>query len=330
MTTSEATRVSTLEDEFATATDPFRRELLAHCYRMLGSTHDAEDLVQETLLRAWRAFDRFDERKATMRTWLHRIATNACLTALDHRSRRVLPSGLGGPSHDVGEWPLQRRPEIDWIEPLPQAVYAPTESDPAAIVASRNSVRLAFIAALQTLPPRQRAVLLLRDVLAWSAAEVAEALDTSTAAVNSTLQRARAELKDGTPAEDDVVEPEDLLSRDLVDRYVTLLETADVAGLEQLLRDDAILEMPPIPNWYVGADAIVTFIARIFAVRGAFRVRRIEANGQPAAAVYARADDGSYCAHSIQVFTVTSTGIAKVVVFQDPTLFEGFGLQPTA
>ena len=179
-------------EDFTRVADPYRRELLAHCYRMLGSVHDAEDLVQETYLRAWRSYDRFESR-ASVRTWLHRIATHACLTALESRGRRPLPTGLGAPRADAGE-PLVRRPEVPWLEPVPDAMIGTTTTDPATIVADRESIRLAFVAALQHLPPRQRAVLILREVLNWPAAEVAQVLDTTTAAVNSSLQRARAQL----------------------------------------------------------------------------------------------------------------------------------------
>src|SRR6266536_5845056 len=188
-------------DDFARLTDPFRPELLAYCYRMLGSVQDAEDQVQETLIRAWRSYGEFEGR-ASLRTWLYRIATNACLRALENRSRRPLPSGISGPRDDPAATPDGPASEVAWLQPIPDAMFVPETADPAATVASRQSMRLALVAALQYLPPRQRAVLLLRDVLRWRAAEVAEMLDTTTVAVNSTLQRARAQLAQVNPAED--------------------------------------------------------------------------------------------------------------------------------
>jgi RNA polymerase sigma-70 factor (ECF subfamily) len=176
---------ATIED-FEQQTNPFRRELLAHCYQMLGSVHDAEDLLQDTLLRAWRAFDRYDEERASLRTWLYRIATNTCLTALEKRTRRPLPTGLIGPTEDLLA-PMVHGQEVVWLQPFPDA-----KLDPADLVAFRGSLRLAVVAAMQLLPARQRAVLILRDVLDWRASDVAEALDTTTASVNSALQRARA------------------------------------------------------------------------------------------------------------------------------------------
>ena len=248
-------------DEFARRTDPFRRELLAHCYRLLGSVHDAEDLLQDTMLRAWRAHAEFDASRASLRTWLYRIATNACLTALERRSRRPLPSGLGDPSHDP-DVALDLRSEVAWLQPIPDSAVAwPGEpGDPAAIVASRGSIRLAFIAALQYLPGRQRAVLILRDVLAWRAAEVAELLGTSTAAVNSLLQRARAHLAQAAPTEAELAEPGDADQRALLDRYVTAFAGADVTALMQLLREDAELEMPPYLTWFAGREAVARFL----------------------------------------------------------------------
>src|SRR5262245_41630092 len=194
-----------VNEDFLRQADPFRRELLAHCYRMLGSVHDAEDLLQETFLRAWRAYDRFEGR-SSLRTWLYRIATSACLTARSSRRRRPLPTGLGGPSPDPSV-DLVERSEVPWLGPIPDAVLEDDRADPAAIVALRQSVRLALIAALQHLPPRQRAVLILRDVLKWRAAEVAELLETTTTAVNSMLQRAHAQLHQVSPTEDEMVEP---------------------------------------------------------------------------------------------------------------------------
>ncbi|HYY82699.1 MAG TPA: RNA polymerase subunit sigma-70, partial [Actinomycetes bacterium] len=196
------------DEEFARRSDPFRRELLAHCYRMLGSVHDAEDLVQETLLRAWRAYDRFDDRRASLRTWLYRIATNACLTALEQCGRRELPAGVAGPADP--EAPLAPAPpEVTWLQPIPDALLEGGSDDPATIVSLRGSVRLALVAALQHLPARQRAVLILRDVLGWRAAEVAGLLGTTTAAVNSALQRAHAQLGQVSPARDEITEPDD-------------------------------------------------------------------------------------------------------------------------
>jgi RNA polymerase sigma-70 factor, ECF subfamily len=313
--------------EFVRLSEPLRRELLVYCYRMLGSVHDAEDLVQETYLRAWRSFDGFEGR-SSLRAWLYRIATNRCLTALEHRSRRPLPSGLGGPS-DNPDVPLAAgRPEVAWLQPIPDALLA--AADPATIVASRASIRLALIAALQHLPARQRVVLILRDVLAWRAAEVAELLGTTTAAVKSALQRARARLEEVAPAEDQVVEPNGADQRALLDRYVAAFEAADVAALMGLLREDAQWEMPPLPAWFAGRQAIGRFLAsQVFGAPRAWRLVATGVNGQPAFATYLRGPNGAYHAHAIQVLTVTPEGIARVVAYLDPSLFVTFGLPTT-
>ncbi len=317
-------------DEFARLIGPFRRELLAHCYRMLGSVHDAEDLLQETFLRAWRAHGEFDLRRASLRTWLYRIATNACLTALEGRSRRPLPSGLGGPSDDP-DVALVRRPEIPWLQPIPDALIGYQPGDPANIVASRGSIRLAFIAALQYLPARQRAVLILRDVLAWRAAEVAELLGTTTTAVNSLLQRARAQLNQASPVEHEITEPGNADQRALLDQYVAALEKADMVTLMRLLREDAELEMPPHLTWFAGRDAVARFlISRARGSPGPWRMALTEGNGQPAVAMYHPDHDGVYHAHGVQVLTIAATAqgaaIARVVSFLDPTLVAAFGL----
>jgi RNA polymerase sigma-70 factor (ECF subfamily) len=312
-----------ISEEFDRRTDPLRHELLVHCYRMLGSIHDAEDLVQETLLRAWRAYDRFDEQRASLRTWLHRIATNACLTALEKRSRRPLPSGLGAPSDDT-EAPLVPARDIPWLQPFPDSMLG---ADPAGILASRSTLRLAFIAAMQLLPPRQRAILILRDVLDWPAAQVAEALGTTPTAVNSGLQRARARLGQSPISEDHIDEPTDAERRALVDRYVAAFENADLAALSRLLTDDVVLEMPPVPLWFAGRDAYCRFLARLFAWRGTdWRTITLSANGQPGFAAYLRDGDGGYRVHTLQVLAVTGTGISHNVVFPDAGLFATFGL----
>ncbi len=316
-------------EDFARLTDPFRRELLAHCYRMLGSVDDAEDLVQETYLRAWRSYDGFEGR-SSLRTWLYKIATRACLRALERRDRRPLPSGLGGPSEDP-EAPLGlAASEVAWLRPIPDAVLGGAPGDPAAIVVSRGSIRLAFVAALQHLPARQRAVLLMRDVLAWRAAEVAELLGTSTTAVNSALRRARAQLAHAAPAEEDVVEPAGPQERAVLDRYVAAFENADLAALLELLRDDIVVEMPPFPAWFAGRGAVARFLApRVLDAPDRKRFTPTRANGQPAVALYVRRHDGVYRPHSVQVLTVTATGIARIVAFIDGSLFATFGLPPT-
>jgi RNA polymerase sigma-70 factor (ECF subfamily) len=318
-----------ISEDFEARTDPFRRELLAHCYQMLGSVHDAEDLVQETLLRAWRAFDQYDDRRASFRTWLHRIATNACLTAVQSRSRRPLPSGIGGASDDP-EGPLIPGHEVPWLEPIPDAMLRSDRSDPAVVIAARGSLRLAFIAAMQILPARQRAILILRDVLDMSAAEVADELGMTPVAVNSALQRARARLDQLAVVEDQIVEHSGPSPRALVDRYVTAFENADIAALKRLLAKDVILEMPPFLNWYVGREGYGRFIARAFAWRGTdWRMIPTAANGQPAVGAYVRGEDRQYHVHTLQVFTVTGSEIIRTTVFQDESLFAMFGLSPT-
>jgi RNA polymerase sigma-70 factor (ECF subfamily) len=310
-------------------TDPFRPELLAYCYRMLGSVQDAEDQVQETLIRAWRSYGEFEGR-ASLRTWLYRIATNACLRALENRSRRPMPSGLAGPGEDP-EAPLAAaRPEVPWLQPFPDALLRAETADPASVAASRASVRLALIAAVQYLPPRQRAVLILRDVLAWRASEVAGLLGVSTAAVNSVLQRARDHLRRAAPAPDEIREPAEPELRTLLDRYASAFENADVTALTRLLRADAVLEMPPLPGWFAGRERIGRFLEfRVFDRPGDFAMVPTAANGQPAFAAYLRGRDGVHRAHAVQVLTVSASGIAHVVSFNQPELFAMFGWPQT-
>jgi RNA polymerase sigma-70 factor (ECF subfamily) len=312
-------------DEFARLTDAFRPELLAYCYRMLGSLHDAEDQVQETLVRAWRSYGEFEGR-SSLRTWLYRIATNACLRALEHRERRPLPSGLGAPEDSLDAAPADDRSDIPWLQPFPDSLVASGTGDPAATVASRTSMRLALIAALQYLPPRQRAVLLLRDVLGWRAAEVADLLGTTTPAINSVLQRARAELHTVSPKQDQVHEPTDAEQRRLLERYATAFENADVNALMELLRADAVWEMPPQPLWFAGREATVGFLgSNVLREPGSFRMFPTVANGQPTLVAYSRGGDGRYHAHAVQVLSFAGSSISHVVSFNDATLVAAFG-----
>ncbi len=295
---------------------PYRSELVAYCYRMLGSFHEAEDLAQETLLRAWKARDRYDPARASVRTWLYRIATNVCLTALEGRGRRPLPSGLGAPSDDPGA-PLVPALDVPWLEPFPDARFD---------VEVRADLRLAWVAAVQVLPARQRAVLVLREVLAFTAAEVAEQLETTVAAVNSALQRARAALA-GVGDAGAVTEPDDPEVRAVVQRYVQAFEAADVPALVRLLTDDAVLEMPPVPLWYRGSRDYGRFMERVFTMRGTgWCVRELTGNGQPALAAYAPDPGGGHRLHTLQVFTVADGRIAHNVVFADPRVFDAFEL----
>ncbi|WP_459645898.1 sigma-70 family RNA polymerase sigma factor [Kineococcus sp. NUM-3379] len=310
----------------------WRAELFAHCYRMTGSVHDAEDLVQETYLRAWRAFHTYEQR-ASIRTWLHRIATNVCLTALQNRQKRPLPSGLGTEAADPrGE--LARDEEVPWLEPVPDSRVGVDagSGDPAGVVTARESVRLAFVAALQHLPPRQRAVLLLRDVLAWRAAEVADLFGTSTAAVNSALQRARAQLDTLHATPETTREPESGELRDLLDRYVAAFERYDVGGMVELFTADAVWEMPPFTGWYQGGEAIAELIARNCPAQRAGDMRMVPtaANGQVAFGLYMRGTDGVHRAFQLQVLAVSAAGgdtrVGRVSAFFDPRLFGVFGL----
>ncbi len=318
-----------VNEDFLRQADPYRRELLAHCYRMLGSVHDAEDLVQETYLRAWRSYDQFEGR-SSLRTWLHRIATRACLTALESRSRRPMPTGLGAPSSDPGDT-LVQQPEVPWLEPVPDAMVGAEGTDPATIVTSRESIRLALIAALQHLPPRQRAVLILREVLQWRAAEVAELLDTTTTAVNSTLQRARAQLDQAAPIEDEIVEPTAADQRELLDRYVSAFEAKDIPAIVELFTKDAVWEMPPFTSWYQGAENIGRLVDTQCPADGpgAMRLIPTQANGQPAFGLYMRGKDDIYRPFNLPVLTLGPSGITHVASFFDTSLFATFNLPET-
>jgi RNA polymerase sigma-70 factor, ECF subfamily len=321
--------VKSLSDDFERRAEPFRRELIAHCYRMLGSAREAEDQVQETMLRAWRSYDRFDDQLASFRTWLYRIATNVCLTALEGERRRPLPSGLGVPGDDP-EQPLIPAFDIPWLQPIPDRLLAGGPGDPATMATTHGSVRLAFVAAMQYLPARQRAVLILRDVLEFSALEVADILGTTPTAVNSALQRARARLDDLSASEEQIEEGSDPTARALIDRYIAAFERADVPEITRLLADQVVLEMPPVPLWFVGAEHYSQFITRVFRLRGSeWRMIPTAANGQPAVGAYVRGEDGSFHAHTVQVFGVSNAAIDHNVVFQDPDLFELFHLPLT-
>ena len=315
------------EGTFLALVQPLRRELIAHCYRMVGSVHDAEDLVQETYLRAWRAFHGFENR-SSVRTWMYRIATNTCLTALEGAARRPLPTGLGAPPADPAA-ELRPRPEVPWLEPLPDDVlWSDAPPDPESIALDRESVRLAFIAALQHLTGQQRAVLLLRDVLAWRAEEVADALDLSVGAVTSTLQRARAHLANLDPEQPPRLPDDDPRLAELLDEYVAAFEAYDVARIVALLTADATWDMPPYEDWYRGAADIGRLISLQCpaAGPGSMRLLRTSANGAPAVAVYMRERDGVHRAFQIQHLTVTADGVAAVTVWFDVRLFAAFGL----
>lgn len=312
--------------DFTDATVGFRRELLAYCYRMLGSIDEAEDVVQDVYLRAWRSYASFEHR-SSVRTWLYRIATNACLTASAQRARRPLPSGLAGPGNDLDVPDAPHRTGVDWLQPFPTVSAQADLCDPASAVESRETLRLAFVAALQLLPPRQRAVLVLRDVLAWRAAEVAGLLGISTAAVKSVLQRARARLASRPPLESEVGEPSEPRLRNLLDAYVSAFETADVTELVRLLREDARFEMPPFPMWFRGRDTVARFVgSRVLADPGGLRLLPTRANGQPAVAAYRRGTDGVHRAHAVHVLTVDDMLITGIVAFLDAGLFRHFGL----
>jgi RNA polymerase sigma-70 factor (ECF subfamily) len=313
-------------EDFTGLADQFRGELLAHCYRMLGSAADAEDLVQETYLRAWRAYDGFEGR-SSVRTWLYRIATNVCLTAIERRGRRPLPSGLGGPTENM-DAPLVAGTEVPWLQPFPGVLLAGEGEDPAAAAVSRAGIRLAFVAALQYLSARQRAMLILRDVLEWPAAEVADLLGTTTTAVNSGLRRARAQLARALPVEDELAEPAEPDRRAVLDRFAAAIENADGSALAELLRADAALEMPPLLTWFTGRQSVACFIEAHFLTEpGGLRLVPVTANGERAFAVYRRAPAGMYHAHAVLAVTVTATGIARIIAFQDTGLFGSFGLR---
>jgi RNA polymerase sigma-70 factor, ECF subfamily len=313
---------------FVQDTEPFRRELLAHCYRMLGSIQDAEDLVQETYLRAWRSYGGFEGR-SSVRTWLYQIATNRCLTELAKHGRRMLPSAVYDPQPDPGAYPEEAGAEVNWLEPVPDAMITPDSADPAAIVAAREGLRLALIASLQYLPPRQRAVLVLRDVLAFPAAEVAVMLGTTTTSVKSALQRARARLEERAPSADEITEPASPRARAFLDQYIAAFENADAAALEQLLLADAILEATPLRTWFAGRTTCMQFMrGRLLGSPGSWRMLATSANGQPAAAVYTRDQHGAYQPYGICVLTVTGAGIRRISSFGDPRLITVFGFGP--
>ncbi len=320
------------DQDFAALTDPLRGELTAHCYRMLGSLHDAEDQVQETYLRAWRAFSRFEGR-SSVRTWMYQIATNTCLTALEQRSRRPMPTGLGAPASDpLG--PLESRPEVPWLEPVPDALVSAPGADPAAVATTKDSVRLALVAALQFLTPLQRAVLILRDVLAFSAAETAQMLEISVASANSALQRARAGLARHPRTGDGAcVDALDERCRGLLEQYMAAFERYDTRALVVLLKDDATWEMPPFTGWYRGAEQIAALIGTQCPAERPddMKMLAVEANGQPACAMWMIGPDGVHRAFQLHVLDVVeggdgTVGVAHVSAFFDTALFDAFGL----
>jgi RNA polymerase sigma-70 factor (ECF subfamily) len=322
------------QGEFGGLIEPYRRELQAYCYRLLGSPLDAEDAVQETMLRAWRGRAGF-RQAVSFRAWLYKIATNTCLNTLERRPRRRLPMSVY-PAAD----PLATRPapiyEPIWLEPYPDDWLPDNTATPEARYGERESLSLAFLTALQLLPPRQRAVLILREVLDWQASETADLLSLTVAAVNSALHRARTTLAKHYPGRLDETgrgRADDPETQRLLDRYVRAWETADIAGLVALLREDAALTMPPIPSWYQGREAIASLLAAgVFA--GAehgweWRLRTTGANGQPALAIYRRAEAGEpFRAFTLQVLVIdpASGQVSALINFLNPALLECFGL----
>lgn len=316
-------------DDFAQVAERYRPELRAYCYRMLGSVDESEDLVQDTYLRAWQSYARFEGR-SSVRLWLYKIATNTYLNMVQARTRRPLPSGLGAAAGNAEVALAPAKSDIPWLQPAPDSLLYGATDDPAVVVSVRSSVRLAFVAALQHLSSLQRAVLVLRDVLGWQAAEVAEILQMSTAAVNSALQRARARLAEAAPRPEQLGEPTEPEVRDVLDRYMSAFERADVDELARLLRADVELEMPPIPTWFTGRDTVCGFLARVVLhTAGQWRLVPTRANGAAAFALYQRAQDGSFHAHGLDVLSLAGGRISRIVAFNDAALVATFGLPAT-
>jgi RNA polymerase sigma-70 factor (ECF subfamily) len=304
-----------------------RRELTGYCYRMLGSPFEAEDAVQETMLRAWRGLDRFEGR-AALRSWLYRIATNVCLDALEGRSRRARPVDLG-PAAEPIEANLHTQPEVTWIEPIPLGLVSP--EDPAQLAEDRETLRLAFIAALQHLPPRQRAALILCEVLRWRAAEAAELLETSVAGINSALQRARATLEEAGVADSDPVPEMDAEQRQLLARYVEAFQAYDIDQLTAVIREDAIQSMPPFDLWLEGRDDIFTwFFGPGIGCSGSRLIPVESANGLPAFGQYKPSETGSgYDPWALMVVRLGEGGVKELTFFlSTERLFPLFGLPP--
>jgi RNA polymerase sigma-70 factor (ECF subfamily) len=319
------------EAAFGALLERHRAGLRAHCYRMLGSFEDSEDLVQETFLRAWRSRASFgSDGRTAFRAWLYRIATNACLDVLRSRPRRVLRADVAA-AEDPSVPPAPPA-DLPWLQPYPDALLAPAEDEPGAVAVARETIELAFVAAIQHLPPRQRAVLILRDVLGWSARDTAGMLELSVAAANSALQRARTTLRERLGERTQwarAAEPSEE-ERALLRRYVDAHERADVDALAALLREDARLTMPPHPTWYAGRDAILIAARQGFDPEfGRLRALATRANRQPAAASYLRAPgETAFRAYKLDVLRIADGRIAEITTFES-TLFPAFGLQPT-
>jgi RNA polymerase sigma-70 factor (ECF subfamily) len=323
------------EPAFAALVERHRAELRVHCYRMLGSFEEAEDLVQETFLRAWKNLGGFEGR-STVRSWLYRIATNACLDVLDGRPRRVLPHHLAGPVGPTDAAPP--RTDVSWLQPFPDRLaepVAPSESEPDAVAVTRETIELAFLAAIQHLPPRQRAVLILRDVLGWPARQTATLLDGSVASVNSALQRARTTLREQLPENRldwaPSAEPTER-ERAVLRRYMDAIGRADLAAVAELLAEDVRATMPPFPMWFQGRDDVLGSLAAGWdtgspAYVGRLLMVPVRANRQPAAAVYVRSPgESAYRAFAICVLRIEYGRIVELTSFHDPALFPAFDL----
>lgn len=323
-------------DAFAAESARYRRELQVHCYRMVGSLEDAEDLVQETLLRAWRRRNTF-RGDSTFRAWLYGIATNACLDALDRRARRLLPQVVGPPADPLAAPPPAS--ETGWLEPYPDRLLDEAvdgSETPDQTIVARETIELAFLVAIQHLPPRQRAVLILRDVLGWSARETAAVVDMTVIAGNSALQRARETLGRHLPERRldwRREEPSAADERALLERYMQAWDSTDVDGIVELLREDARFAMPPTPAWYEGRDAIRTFLATLPLRPGAVRHIHVptRANRQPAFAVFLAGEGGAAPRpFAVEVFRIAGGLIAEIDVFLQPELVERFAVTPPA
>jgi RNA polymerase sigma-70 factor (ECF subfamily) len=319
------------QDEFGALIEPYRRELHAYCYRLLGSSLDAEDMVQETLLRAWRRRDTFNQ-PISFRAWLYKIATNACLNALEKRPRRTLPTALS-PAADAREPTADPLDEPIWLEPIPDEWLAGDTENPEATYAARETISFGFMILLQSLPARQRAVFVLRDILDWRADETANVLELTLSSVNSALHRARSTIAKHYPDEPVALSPDDPAVHELLERYVHAWETADVPGLVSMLKDDAMLTMPPVPSWYRGSAAIASILATgVFGGQtagGQWRLLEARANGQPALAIYHRSEEGKpFQPFTFQVLTIDATSgrIAALINFLNPGIMACFGL----